>query len=499
MAGMSPKEADGLSCRWGRAYPERGSTMADVVVMGGGTCGLATAMLLARAGFEVTVIERDAEEPPPVGEDVFTCWKRRGVPQFHQAHFVQPRFRILVQRELPDVYEALVAAGGARFDMLTAMPPFIADRTPREVDDRLWTMTARRPVLESVFARAAQDEPRLDLRRGEGAVGLLTSGSVIDGVPHVRGVRTSSGVELRADLVIDAMGRRSPLPEWLSAVGGRPPLEEAEDGGFTYYTRYFRSRDGSMPMPVGPLMAAMGTLSVITIHGDNSTWMIVLYCGSGDMPLKGLRDRERWTRVVASMPRHAHWLDGEPITDVLPMSGILDKRRAFVLDGKPVVTGLLPVADAWASTNPSYGRGLSNGVDHVVRLRDHVCSRLDDPKALAEEWYAIGDAEFRPSYEFQVQLDRARVAEMLALREGREPPQPDPADDKARIMKEFLTAATYDPDVFRGFLEVGSCLATPEEVLGRVGMVDKILTISDGKEPITCPGPSRAQLLALVA
>jgi len=41
--------------------------------------------------------------------------------------------------------------------------------------------------------------------------------------------------------------------------------------------------------------------------------------------------------------------------------------------------------------------------------------------------------------------------------------------------------------------------ATPEEVLGRVGMVDKIFTISDGKEPITCLGPSRAQLLALVA
>jgi 2-polyprenyl-6-methoxyphenol hydroxylase-like FAD-dependent oxidoreductase len=149
----------------GQEKPADVSRTAGIV--GGGTCGLATAMLLARAGFEVTVIERDAEEPPPVGEDVFTCWKRRGVPQFHQAHFVQSRFRILIQRELPDVYEALVAAGGTRFDMLAAMPPFIADRTPREVDERLWTMTARRPVLESVFARAAQDEPRLDLRRGE--------------------------------------------------------------------------------------------------------------------------------------------------------------------------------------------------------------------------------------------------------------------------------------------------------------------------------------------
>ena len=61
------------------------------------------------------------------------------------------------------------------------------------------------------------------------------------------GVRTSSGDELAADLVIDAMGRRSGLPGWLAALGARPVAEEAEDSGFTYYTRYFRSAAGSAP------------------------------------------------------------------------------------------------------------------------------------------------------------------------------------------------------------------------------------------------------------
>ena len=68
-----------------------------------------------------------------------------------------------------------------------------------------------------------------------------------DGVPHVVGVRTDAGEELRADLVVDAAGRRSSLPKLLTAIGARAPIEEKEDCGFVYYGRHFRSADGEMP------------------------------------------------------------------------------------------------------------------------------------------------------------------------------------------------------------------------------------------------------------
>ena len=74
--------------------------------------------------------------------------------------------------------------------------------------------------------------------------------------------------------------------------------------------------------------------------------------------------------VVRACPLQAHWLDGQPITDVLAMSGVVDRYRRFVVDGAPVVTGLLAVADAWACTNPSAGRGMTVGFMHAVRLRD---------------------------------------------------------------------------------------------------------------------------------
>ena len=51
--------------------------------------------------------------------------------------------------------------------------------------------------------------------------GLLTGSPVRPGTPHITGVRTADGNEIRADVVIDAMGRRSKIAEWLGEVGAR--------------------------------------------------------------------------------------------------------------------------------------------------------------------------------------------------------------------------------------------------------------------------------------
>jgi hypothetical protein len=54
---------------------------------------------------------------------------------------------------------------------------------------------------------------------------------------------------------------------------------------------------------------------------------VTVFTFSGDHALKKLCDPKHWTALVAACPLHAHWLDGEPITDVLPMGGTC--RRAL--------------------------------------------------------------------------------------------------------------------------------------------------------------------------
>jgi len=353
--------------------------MAKVLIIGGGICGLGTALLLARDGHEVTVLERDADPLPASPQDAWEMWARKGVAQFRQPHNFMPGFRLIPEKELPDVREALCRAGASRLDMLHPLPPVFTDQSPRPIDDKLWTYTARRPAGEWVFADAARNEPRVTLRRGIQATGLLTAGSAMGaGIPHVVGVRTAGGEEFRADLVIDATGRRSKSPEWLRAIGARPPHEEQEDCGFTYYSRYFR---GTQPQRIGPVMTPLGTISALTLPGDNGTWSVTVFGAAGDLPLKNLRFAAKWTNTVRACPLQAHWLDGEPITDILPMSGIVDRYRRFVVGGLPVATGFVCVADAWACTNPSAGRGLTVGLLHALQLRDVLQDLADDARA----------------------------------------------------------------------------------------------------------------------
>jgi flavin-dependent dehydrogenase len=176
------------------------------------------------------------------------------------------------------------------------------------------------------------------------------------------------------------------------------------------------------------------------------------------------------------------------------MGGILDRYRRFVVDDEPVIVGVAAVGDAWACTNPSAGRGLSVGLLHAQRLRDTLRS-FQDPDTFALEWDRVTETELAPFYWNQLAADRARLEDMAALREGR------PVDTRISILPPEYVDATramlYDADVFRAVLETTGCLALPQEVFSRPGMWEKVQATAG--EPISLPGPTRAELLALLA
>jgi 2-polyprenyl-6-methoxyphenol hydroxylase-like FAD-dependent oxidoreductase len=467
--------------------------MARIVVLGAGVCGLAAAMMLSRDGHDVTVLERDPAPVPDSAQEAWERWERGGVTQFRQAHYLAPRSRHVLDDELPDVRDALLAAGGVRLDPLELMPPSLSDTARRAGDERFVTITGRRPTLEHVVARAAEAEPGLEVRRGVAAEELLTT--QLDGLPHVTGVRTATGEQWRADLVVDAMGRRSDVPRWLDDAGARPLHEEAEDSGFIYYTRFFR---GSEPPQVrAPPLTPLGSMTLLTLPGDNGTWSVTLYISAGDQPLKRLREADAWAAVVGACPLHAHWLDGEPISAILPMGGIADRFRRLMVDGRPVATGLALVADACACTNPSLGRGIALGLLHAQRLRDVVRAHLAEPGEFAEAWDAQTEAELVPWYRSTVREDRDRLRQIDAVRQGLEAPVP--ADRDAAVLAALPAAAAQDADVFRALLELRGCIGSPAAVLARPGLAERTLELAGNGMTPPIPGPSREQLLSLLA
>ena len=150
-----------------------------VVVVGGGPVGLAAAMLLAADGHAVSVLERDPDGPPATAAEAFELWDRAGVAQFRMAHGLLPKLYQLLQAELPRVADELFASGGCHMNLVDTMPATVADRSPRPGDDRLRTLTGRRPFVERAFATVAENTG--------GVRGTISDGSADVGTVNIDG------------------------------------------------------------------------------------------------------------------------------------------------------------------------------------------------------------------------------------------------------------------------------------------------------------------------
>lgn len=470
--------------------------MARVVIMGAGVVALGAAMLLAGDGHEVIVLERDPAPPPDDPAEAWERWQRPGLNQFRLPHAFLAGFRAILDAELPGVAKDLESAGALRLNIIRDVLPAAMSGGWRDGDERYEWLTGRRPVMEAAVAKAAEAAPGVEVRRGTAVTGLISGAAAVPGVPHVTGVRTRVGESIHADLVVDMTGRRSALPDWLAAIGARRPAEELEDTGLVYYGRHFRSADGSIPPMMGPPQIPWGTVVSLTLPADNGTWSVVLAAAAKDKALQPLREPERWEAAVRALPLVAHWLDGTPIDDgVQVLARLEDRYRGFVVDGTPVATGVVPVADSWACTNPTHGRGTSVGMLHAVTLRDQLRAfGPDEPAEFAREFHAATARDVEPWYRMTNATDRHQLGEIAAAIRGDTYDPPDPEYELDRAME---SASGRDPDCLRANLDVRMVVRLPEQALAAPGLRAKALRLGSGwREPLPF-GPDRAQLVAL--
>ena len=369
--------------------------MTLVVIAGGGFAGLAGALFLARRGHVVTVIERDGAPPQGTAADDVDRWLRPGAPQARQSHALLGRARRVLVDEAPDVVASMVARG------VREVPVVFGAGV---LDEQM--LLSRRLVAEAELRRIVAREDGITLLDNDAVVGLQVS--TAGTVPVVTGARLRSGGRVAADIVVDASGRRSALPEWFAQAGLRAPVEERQDCGFFYLTRFYKVRPGcEIPLSKIPASVALDYATVFALGADNDTFSLTVTMSVNDPYRKALRDPNCFEAFLHAVPHSAPWIRvGVPISDISMMSRIENRRRRITTSDGPMVGGIVAIGDAALHTNPTLGRGISMGLMHAHQLAQVAHLAPDDPVGFVDMFSAWTDDHLGVWYDTQVAAGR---------------------------------------------------------------------------------------------
>jgi 2-polyprenyl-6-methoxyphenol hydroxylase-like FAD-dependent oxidoreductase len=454
------------------------------VIAGGGVAGLGAALAVARAGHSAVVLERDAVEWGSGPLSVFGD-DRRGIPHFFQPHAFLPRGWCVLGRLAPDVLGALMEAGAEPQDVAARLR---GEREPG--DEELVYLWVRRPIIEWALRGAAALEPAIELRPAARITGLTLEDG---GGLRATGVALEGGETMRGDVVVDALGR------YRAPEGWRRRVETKADCGALYYCRYFELVDGvdhleGAQNPLNP-RGDLGYMGFNTFRGDNRTYAVILLVPNRDRELRTLRDERAWMAACGAM----RYLDvmtsteyGRPITDVMPMGGLLNVDCT----GDQGIAALVAVGDAFCHTDPAFAYGLSFALAHAEAL-GRAAAATDDVDELAEEYRAEVAPEARERYALACDTDEARTRRWtgesldISRRDGCYP---------LFAFAAALAAAPQDDVVLRrtirriGLLDRTAVFDQDEQLHERIETIFAALT-ADSRLPA---GPPRDELLARI-
>lgn len=480
---------------------------APVVVLGGSISGLATALFLRRRGLPVVVVEQDEGLVGAPADGEPTEEERRSprtaTPQAAQSHAFVALAREVLLAEAPDVFAALLAAGADPIRLADRLPPEVEDREPRSDDDELIVLAARRTTFEGVLRRSALADG-LAFEAGTKATGLVVDDS--GARPRVVGVELADGRTLDAALVVDACGRRTPVPGWLGAVDDVEVEETSSSCGITYLTRFYQLLPGATGGGLNrgyTTGASFDRYSCLVFPGDLGSFSVTFGTLPEDRDLRRLGTPEAFSAAVESIPLLAPWVASDrstPTSDVRSMTGMQNLVRRVRSAGEPGLAGYAAVGDAAATSNPAHTRGTSLALHHAHRVAEQVERHGLDGDDLAAALQQVVEDELVPWVADSAEQDASRLARWRPDEEAESVGFGAPALGADRVTNgEAYVASFADRDVWQRFTRLQNALVQPAGVLDDPELVADVRRVqARGWSLPSTPAPSHDELAELV-
>lgn len=351
-------------------------------VIGASIGGLLAAGALADHFERVIVLDRDNL---PAGAQ-----NRKGVPQGAHAHGLAPRGGMVMERMFPGLMAELAADGAPTVNSFDEFLRWEHDAYQAPFD-MLEEQGSDKDIPDPVlFTRALLD---FHLRSRVAALPNVTvlSRRNVTGYTATPDNCRVTGVTLEpvpgteddmiaADLVVDASGRNSRAPAWIESLGYERPAEERIDISFGYTTRFYRRLPGDAggvkiialaPTPPHARRSAF----LLAVEGDR--WLVTL---GGYLGLRAAQDEQGFLDFARRLPTPDIYnaiKDADPLSEAITYNYPSSLRRRYDRLRR-LPDGLLVLGDAFSSTNPMYGHGMSSGALQVEALMAALADGYDD-------------------------------------------------------------------------------------------------------------------------
>jgi 2-polyprenyl-6-methoxyphenol hydroxylase-like FAD-dependent oxidoreductase len=451
------------------------------VVLGGSIAGLLAAKVLAESGADVTVVDRD------LLADVDTA--RRGVPQGRHTHGLLARGQQVLEELFPGLTGEMQAAGVEAGDLGSQLRWIFDGRQLAPAESGLLVVGGYRPVIEYHVRRRVAKLPNVRFLEEHDIVGLVTDEGgkrVVGARVQQRGAGTAAEV-LPADLVVDATGKGSRTPSWLTGLGYPQVAEERVKIGLTYTSCRFAlthdpfGDDVSVNPVATPAHPRGGFLTKLSDHRCIVSLTGVL----GD---QAPTDPEGFVEYARSLPVpdiHEAIRDAQPLEEASTFRYPASIRRRYErLDRFP--ESLVVLGDAVCSFNPVYGQGITVAALQALTLRRHL--RTGGPisaRAYFRDISRVLDAPWEIAAGGDLGFPGAEGRRTL----------------KSRISTAFTVklhaAASVDPAVTAAFVRVAG-LVDPPTALMRPSFALRVLRGARKAAPLPSPAtpaspPSRKE------
>ncbi|WP_240771964.1 FAD-dependent monooxygenase [Nocardia sp. CS682] len=428
------------------------------VVLGAGIAGLLAARVLSEHFAQVTIVERDSVEGAGV---------RRGVPQARHLHGLLDRGRTIIEQLYPGFTSELAGRGATTAEALVGTRWYVGGLRVAPTSTGLTSVIATRPLLESVLRQRTLATPGVRLCEG-------VAGGLVGDADRVRGVTVSGAYGAQphaADLTVDATGRGSRAPMWLTALGAQAPAEERIEVDLGYSSRMFRRTPGQLDGHSSVIISTGANGrggGAVRVEGDR--WHVTLAGMLGDHPPTDQEGFAAFARSIAAPDIHDLVTSSEPLDDAVPHRFRAPVRRRFERLGA-VPAGFLVLGDALCSFNPLYAQGMAVAAQQALALRDCLADGAEADELPARFYCAAGKV--------------VDVAWQLAA--GADLSHPGvlgPRTLRTRLTNAYVArvhrAAHVDPLVARTFLRVAN-LVEPSTALLHPRMLRRIILRGNGK------------------